>query len=130
MRFADRDPLVFLCAKRYAVYGGAPDRYERQASAFQRMGFNMIQFLASTRAGCRRLFPRHLLHRIATSALIAAAALLTQTLYTKSVKAESTARPNIVLILADDLGYGDLGSYGQEVIQTPNLDRMAAEGMR
>jgi len=39
-------------------------------------------------------------------------------------------RPNIVLIVADDLGYGDLGSYGQLQIQTPNLDRMAHEGMR
>ena len=38
--------------------------------------------------------------------------------------------PNIVFILADDLGYGDLGSYGQKMIRTPNLDRMAAEGMR
>ncbi len=40
------------------------------------------------------------------------------------------APPNIVFILADDLGYGDLGAYGQETIQTPTLDRMAAEGMR
>lgn len=40
------------------------------------------------------------------------------------------APPNFVWILADDLGYGDLGSYGQERIQTPHLDRMAAEGMR
>lgn len=40
------------------------------------------------------------------------------------------AKPNIIYILADDLGYGDLGCYGQEVIQTPNLDRMADEGMR
>jgi arylsulfatase A-like enzyme len=38
--------------------------------------------------------------------------------------------PNIVFILADDLGYGELGSYGQTRIRTPNLDRLAAEGMR
>jgi uncharacterized sulfatase len=44
------------------------------------------------------------------------------------VHAES--RPNIIYIMVDDLGYGDLGSYGQERILTPNLDRMAKEGMR
>lgn len=38
--------------------------------------------------------------------------------------------PNILYIMADDLGYGDLGCYGQKVIQTPNLDRMASEGLR
>ncbi|MDR9366385.1 MAG: arylsulfatase [Balneolaceae bacterium] len=38
--------------------------------------------------------------------------------------------PNIVYILADDLGYGDLGSYGQAKIKTPHLDQMAEEGMR
>lgn len=42
----------------------------------------------------------------------------------------STAQPNIIYIIADDLGYGDLGSFGQENIQTPNLDRMAEQGMR
>ena len=38
--------------------------------------------------------------------------------------------PNIIYILADDLGYGDLGCYGQEIVKTPNLDRLAEEGMR
>jgi arylsulfatase A len=38
--------------------------------------------------------------------------------------------PNIVVIMADDLGYGELGAYGQQRIRTPRLDRMAAEGMR
>ncbi len=38
--------------------------------------------------------------------------------------------PNVVLIVADDLGYGDLGSYGHPVLKTPALDRVASEGMR
>lgn len=40
-----------------------------------------------------------------------------------------TKKPNIVFIYVDDLGYGDLGCYGQEVLKTPNIDRLAAEGM-
>jgi len=49
---------------------------------------------------------------------------------TQQQAAAQANQPNIIFILADDLGYGDLGCYGQERIQTPNIDRMAAQGMR
>src|SRR5437867_10724556 len=48
----------------------------------------------------------------------------------RALRAAAPAKPNIIFILADDLGYGDLGCYGQKKIRTPNLDRLAAEGMR
>ena len=44
--------------------------------------------------------------------------------------ARPPARPNIVYILADDAGYGDVGAYGQKTLHTPNLDQLAREGMR
>jgi arylsulfatase A-like enzyme len=52
------------------------------------------------------------------------------TLAAAGAAAQPVPRPNIIFILADDLGYGDLGSYGQRIIQTPNIDRIAAEGIR
>lgn len=51
------------------------------------------------------------------------------TLFISSAAAEP-AKPNIVFILADDLGYGDLPLYGQEKVDTPHIDTLAAEGMR
>lgn len=39
-------------------------------------------------------------------------------------------KPNVVLLVADDLGYGDLSCYGQKKLETPNIDRLAADGMR
>jgi len=44
--------------------------------------------------------------------------------------ARPKAKPNIIYILADDLGYGELGCYGQRKIETPNIDKLAKEGMR
>ena len=44
-------------------------------------------------------------------------------------KQKKNEKPNIIYIMCDDMGYGDLGWYGQKYIQTPNIDRMANEGM-
>lgn len=57
-------------------------------------------------------------------------ALLALPLLCPIAQAQATRPPNIVLIYADDLGYRETGAYGQEKIRTPNIDRLAAEGMR
>ena len=48
----------------------------------------------------------------------------------KATSAEAADKPNVIYIMADDLGYGDLGCYGQKRIKTPSIDKMAAEGIR
>ncbi len=58
------------------------------------------------------------------------AVFLSQTVTRLPLQAESTDRPNIVLIFTDDLGYGDLPSFSQTPIRTPNIDRLAAQGTR
>lgn len=47
-----------------------------------------------------------------------------------ALHAAEAMKPNIIFILSDDLAQGDVGCYGQKLIQTPNLDRMATEGTR
>ena len=65
---------------------------------------------------------QQILNRFA-AVLAAAAAAVT-------LGAQTASRPNIVLIITDDVGYGDLGSYGAKDIRTPNIDRLAKEGIR
>jgi arylsulfatase A-like enzyme len=59
-----------------------------------------------------------------------AAALAAITVASGTASGQTAVRPNIVLIVTDDVGYGDIGSYGAPDIKTPNLDRLAREGVR
>lgn len=61
--------------------------------------------------------------------LAATTALCSLRAQTGYLATSAARKPSIIFILADDLGYGDLGCYGQTKIKTPNLDRLAAEGM-
>ncbi len=80
----------------------------------------MCMFLASWRGAGRAL----LLGLVATTGLVSLRA------QPGSSPPSAGLKPSIIFILADDLGYGDLGCYGQKKIKTPNLDKLAAEGMR
>ena len=89
----------------------------------------MFQFIATTLAGCRRSFPGDFRHSVAALATSVVAALVALMIEPQPVFAENASRPNIVLIMADDLGFSDLGCYGSE-IETPNLDQLASQGLR
>ena len=69
-------------------------------------------------------------HGITPLILATAAALISLDAARQGLCAERRNPPNIIFIMADDLGYGDLGCYGQKRIGTPNIDRLAAEGIR
>lgn len=73
-----------------------------------------------------KLFPPHL--HYASAALLLTAPTTCQS--QEEAKQEKEDSPNIVFILADDLGYGDLGCYGNSYIQTPNIDKLAETGTR
>ena len=88
----------------------------------------MLQFLSEMQARFHRSFPRHLLHRITTQAILMVAALAPQLIYAQQLPATQPPLPNIVLILADDLGWADVAFHDGNA-PTPHLDRLAREGL-
>ncbi|MGE5193524.1 MAG: arylsulfatase, partial [Deltaproteobacteria bacterium] len=72
----------------------------------------------------------HALHRLLPNSTLLLAGLFVAWFVDRESSAAEAQRPNIVFLLCDDLGYGDVGCFGQKKIRTPNVDRLAAEGMR
>ena len=78
-----------------------------------------------------KLFPeKNILTTLLSLSLLLALGQCTSKPEAPAAEAEATEPPNIIYILADDLGYGDLGIYGQKKIETPNIDALAENGMR
>lgn len=65
-----------------------------------------------------------------TRGLYSAVVILAATAATLMAKDDASLKPNVVLIFVDDMGYGDLGCYGNSKIKTPNIDKLAARGQR
>lgn len=95
----------------------------------------MFKFLTKTPAqsqaalGCCQTYSRRFLHKSTTLAISACAALIAQSLFATPLKAEAGDRPNFLIIFTDDQGYGDVSTYHASDCQTPNIDRLASEGM-
>ncbi|MDP6558501.1 MAG: sulfatase-like hydrolase/transferase, partial [Pirellulaceae bacterium] len=81
---------------------------------------------------CRQQQPeRHLPHRITTLAVLLVLAAVSQVVVNTALGADSEMRPNIVIIMVDDMGYGDPGCYNTDSkIPTPHIDSLARDGMR
>jgi arylsulfatase A-like enzyme len=84
--------------------------------------------IAGMRTKCSSGWCRAVIAVLAGLTCVALASLASA--QTNQVRQAAPRKPSIIFILADDLGYGDLGCYGHTKIKTPNLDKVAAEGMR
>ncbi len=78
----------------------------------------------------KHLMKKHSLFSLLQNLLLCSIFLLSACTANKKQNKENPSQPNIVFILADDLGYGELACYGQEKIKTPNIDVLAEEGMK
>ncbi|MSU59519.1 MAG: hypothetical protein EXS35_15340 [Pedosphaera sp.] len=128
---------AFLCGYRVSAVEWLVQKSSRNAS---KLGDNSAKAGAEEREGRdslrplrRPLRPLRLIRAdlvvSSASRYVLAALVLAGALTSQSVSAADVKRPNIVVILVDDMGFADLGCYGGE-ISTPNLDRLAGNGVR
>ncbi|MHC4495105.1 MAG: sulfatase family protein, partial [Planctomycetota bacterium] len=73
---------------------------------------------------------REFVKRIAGGVVVAALSNIGCSIANLSGSSKNSDRPNIILIMADDLGYGDVGCYGNKTIKTPNIDALTKGGMK
>ncbi|MCA9139881.1 MAG: sulfatase [Planctomycetales bacterium] len=95
----------------------------------------MIQFVSNLMLsrgvnGVTRSLPREIRCFVAGMAYCCLSPLCALILFSASVMADSIDRPNIILFLADDLGWNGLGSFGSDLYETPNIDALAAAGVK
>src|SRR5690606_4200880 len=83
-----------------------------------------------TRSNSKKVYRQHQSRTIRHSSLVIRSFLFLFGLFVSCVIHAQSPHPNVVIFLADDLGYGDLGCYGHPAIKTPNLDRFAKEGVK
>ncbi len=76
------------------------------------------------------IYHSKVMNRLVLTPALFVAFIMPQPGSAQKMKLNKSRSPNIIFILADDLGYGDLGCYGQKRIETPNIDKLAATGMR
>lgn len=90
----------------------------------------MLRSPAPARGDCRGRLSRCLARSATALGVTLLAAVAAQVVNAQSTDTRSSERPNLVLIMADDLGWGDVGFNGNEVIKTPHLEAMARDGLR
>ncbi|MCA9266939.1 MAG: arylsulfatase [Planctomycetales bacterium] len=90
----------------------------------------MFQLHAMTSARLCRPFSYRLLHKTTMLAISAALMLMAQAIFAQRAGAEQASRPNVVLIMTDDQGYGDVAAHGNTKIRTPNIDKLYAQSLR
>jgi arylsulfatase A-like enzyme len=100
------------------------------SSIWFRCGFNMIQTPPVAWPACCQWFTRQTLYRAVTIAITSCVGLAARPMCLPCLSAETSGHPNIVLILSDDMGYGQPGFNGGDKELTPNIDRLATEGVK
>ncbi len=113
----------------WAGSGGPRFCYQCIARANLEMGFNMIRFLTKKLAGCRWSFPGRSTQPFAAFAFSASLAVTLQLVCAVPLNARSSDRPNVVVILTDDQGWGDLSVHGNTNLATPHIDSLAHDGL-